>query len=264
MSDNSAPVVKRAVVKWGVIAAVLVGLIVAAFVCLGPSTEVKKEEAEIFATDDAQWFGADPVRGRAITFYGIREQDGRHEAVLEVDGRRVVAVEGDTLIPPCVSLYKMYSAAVLLDICGAFGLLSPYGEGGALDSAVVKELSLGRGEGVPVVGVQDLRGDPAVTRLVREYHQRLFDAPLSLRGQIEIKMNKQSSGERRYFIFPGDDPRVFDTLPLHHGDRIHAVNGVALSEAEALSDLYTRLGETRQLAVTLEKDGRYRVVLMSL
>lgn len=247
--------------RWGLAVVLLTALAVWYF---WPPSEVAREEAEIFATDDAQWFGADPVGGREIVFYGLGESKSPLIAILDVDGRRVLAGEGDLLIPPCVSVHQLLPASLLLDVCGAFALLSPYGQGGALQNAVVKEHSLNRAPISAVKGVHDLRGDAKATRLLREYRERLYESPLSLRGRVDIKMDKRGDGERRYFIFPGDDQRIFDTLPLQQGDRIHAVNGVALSESEALSDLYTRLDSTRELVVTLEKDGRYRVVLLSL
>lgn len=224
-----------------------------------PPPEALAEEAMIFNAEDAQWFGEEPERRHRVEF-APREGDAsplRASAV--IDGAARSVGEGDLLLAPCLRLSKILAGGVLLERCGAYQFLD-FAQG----SFEYRVGSLTRGI-AGALSMRDLRDDAAVSALAVEYLERLYDAPLSLRGAVKIERRTSALGEREYYLYPGDDPRLFNQLPLSSGDRLHAVNGVALSEAEALTELYGQLDKVRHVTVTLVgADGGVRVVLVSL
>ena len=188
-----------------------------------------------------------------------RDQQGG-QAIVVVDGQERFVGVGDVLAAPCLRVAEIMAASVLLDSCGAYQLLSVGGVGFHYRPFI-------SGNGQPAAGVDtvDLRGDSRVAALVSEYLERLYTSPLSLRGAVKVERKKSASGEREYYLYPGKDERLFSQLPLRSGDRLHAVNGIALSDSEALTDLYERLDEVEVVTVTLSRErDAMRVLLVSL
>lgn len=222
-------------------------------------TQAELEEARIFTTDDAQWFGDEPDFATEIRLLALATDEAGDYAELEIAGEVDDYRAGDTLVSPCVRLERFVKDGLLLDHCGAYTLL---------------RLSAGdperaRFSAAPTLAVPpdspprllDFRDDTDMARLARQYHQRLYEKPLSLRGQLKVDV-RDSGGERQFFIFPGKDQRLFRQLPLQAGDQVVAINGIALGHGESLSDLYKRLADASHLAVTLERGGDELVLLL--
>lgn len=244
-------------------AATLVGLLVLlinADLAQRPPTQAELEEARIFNTDDAEWFGEDPDLGIAVSLLALGEDSEGGIATLEVNGRQQTARVGETLLPPCVSLAAMLDDGVLLDLCGGYDLLKL-----SIDAKVLtlpKKLALSGREASP--SIIDLRGDASLRALLRDYRSRLFNRPLSLVGQIEVDIKQAENGRRRFFVFPGKDRRLFADLPLQAGDQVLAVNGTPLAARESISDIYQNLEEAQQLTVTLVRNQQDLVLLLAL
>lgn len=224
-----------------------------------PAPEALAQEAMIFNAEDAQWFGEEPERRHRVAFAQPNSDVIPAQVAAVIDGVSRSVGEGDLLLAPCLRLAKILAEGVLLERCGAYQFLI-FGEGG-FDYRVG---SLSRGIAGPLQ-MRDLRDDPSASALAAEYLERLYDAPLSLRGTVKVERQTSALGEREYYLYPGEDARLFTQLPLRSGDRLHAVNGIALSEGEALTELYGQLDQVRNITVTLiGQDGEVRVMLVSL
>ncbi|MBB3046685.1 hypothetical protein FHR99_000921 [Litorivivens lipolytica] len=109
----------------------------------------------------------------------------------------------------------------------------------------------------------DLRRDEQATRLARTYHQKLYINPFALAGKVKIEASR-SQGRMNYTVYPGSDPQAFAALGLQPGDNVLGVNGVSLQRSDAIPVLYQQLAAADYVAVTLERQGRPVVVLLSL
>lgn len=224
------------------------------------------EEQQIFNADDAQWFGDDPVVRQPLELLSILPGDEMPRANMAIDGQERLVEVGTQLLPPCLKVAEVMAESVLLDSCGAFRLLSLRGtqddEGD--DRFEYRSELADYDFAARASSVVDLRNDTQVRALIAEYLQRLYESPLSLRGSLDVQRRKTSAGRRHYYLYPGDDPRLFSQLPLKGGDRLHAINGMALAAPDVLNDLYDRLGSSRDITLTLDRDGEALVVLLSL
>lgn len=221
--------------------------------------QAEVEEAIIFNADDAQWFGDDPVVRQPLVLLSIWTEDDGPRARVSLDGQERVVAAGDAVLPPCLRVADIVDNAILLDSCGAFRLLSEGGPQFEYHSGLADY-----DFAVSASSIVDLRRDERARALIDEYLQRLYESPLSLRGQLDVRRSKTNAGRRQYYLYPGDDPRLFSALPLQGGDRLHAVNGMALAAPNVLNDLYDTLGESPDITLTLERDGKALVVLLSL
>ncbi|QQD16920.1 hypothetical protein I6N98_11040 [Spongiibacter nanhainus] len=248
---------------------------------LNPPTVAQRQEARIFNADDAQFFGEEP--GFDVEFVlQARGQDAEGKyAEISIDGDAQKVRIGDTFYPPCVRLSALPEKAALVDVCGSYHLLWRRPESGVDEALgeeavgaqavsaeaarlVVDPATLGVGADGELAGILDYRDDPTATALLREYRQRLYQRPLSLRGKVDVKVGEQDDGRRAYFVWPGEDTAIFDQLPLEGGDQVVAVNGVALSSTQSFTDLYQRLDEADHLTVTLRRGNQDLVVLLGL
>ena len=223
------------------------------------------EEAQIFNADDAQWFGDEPLVRQPLALLAIEQGDDMSRAKIAVDGlERIVAV-GAQLLPPCLRVAEVMADSILLDSCGAYRLLSlPRAGRGDSERFEYRSELANYDFAAKSASVVDLREDDRARALIAEYLQRLYESPLSLRGSLDVQRRKTATGRRHYYLYPGDDPRLFSHLPLKGGDRLHAVNGMALAAPDVLNDLYDRLGDSRDVTLTLDRDGKALVVLLSL
>lgn len=238
---------------------------------LNPPTLAERQEARIFNADDAQFFGEQPAFNIEFALRARGEDGDGPYADIAVDGDPRRLRIGETVYPPCVRLSALPDSAALIDICGSYHLLWRRSEEGQSADAMpaaarlsVDPARLSGIEGDDGAEVLDYRQDPSATTLLRDYRERLYRRPLSLRGKVDIQVGEQTDGRRAYYLWPGDDASVFDQLPLEGGDQIVAVNGIALSSAQSLTELYQRLDEAKHLTVTLRRDDRDLVVLLGL
>lgn len=237
---------------------------------LNPPNLAQRQESRIFNADDAQFFGEEP--GFDVEFVlQARGQDQKGAfARISVDGDPQKVRVGETLYPPCVRLSALPENAALVDVCGSYHLL--WQRVGAAEQTadsgaarlVVDPASMGLGADGELAGILDYRHDASATALLRDYRERLYRRPLSLRGKVDVKVGEQHDGRRAYFVWPGEDAAIFDELPLQEGDQVVAVNGVSLSSAQSLTDLYQRLDEAQHLTVTLRRGNQDLVVLLGL
>ncbi len=233
------------------------GILALQHVMVRPDPQAIAEEALIFNADDAQWFGEEPAFAQSISLRRIINERGERLAELVVDAQERLVGAGQLLLPPCLRLAEVLEGAVLLNNCGAYRLLSVSAEHFQYRAASLRSVFI-----APLSGSLDLRDNAAASALLAEYRRRLYSAPLSLRGAVQLERRKVADGSRQYFIYPGSDSRLFSLLPLRAGDRLHAVNGVSLAAAEALTELYEHLDSAVDLTVTLERDGGEIIVVM--
>lgn len=237
---------------------------------VNPPSLAQRQEARIFNADDAQFFGEEP--GFDVEFVlQARGQDSEGGyAEISIDGDPQKVRIGETFYPPCIRLSALPEKAALVDVCGSYHLLwrrSAAAQMSASTTAarlVVDPTSMGLGADGELAGILDYRHDASATALLRDYRERLYRRPLSLRGKVDVKVGEQHDGRRAYFVWPGEDAAIFDELPLQEGDQVVAVNGVSLSSAQSLTDLYQRLYEAQHLTVTLRRGNQDLVVLLGL
>lgn len=222
-----------------------------------PPTQAELEEARIFNSDDAQWFGEDPDFGISVKLENIAEDASF--AVVTVAGQRKKVAVGATLLPPCLLLTEVLADAVVLDQCGSYSLLR---SGKEVLITLPTDVDVDPQSKSTSPKIVDMRGNNDVVALVAEYRQKLYNKPLSLRGQLEVDVRKDNRGLRRYFISPGKDMRLFTALPLQAGDQVVAINGTPMAGKESISDIYGQLNEADNLTVTLLRGRRELVVLL--
>lgn len=224
-------------------------------------SEAELQEARIFNADDAQWFGEDPEASSLVELLAIGEDSRGQFARLTIDGNERLARVGEKLVEPCLVIHQLAAASILLDHCGSFVLLTLGLSSDALyEARLAVETSAFAQHARPEI--IDRRRDADINLLSRDYHRRLYDKPLSLLGQMNIEVRQDSLGFRQYFVFPGKDARLFDQTPLQPGDQILAINGIALSDREAVSELYERLRDVSHLTITLSRDESRKVLIL--
>lgn len=225
-----------------------------------PSMRASLEEERIFNAENADLFGEDPFFYTQIELLKMGEDTSGGFVRMSIDGDEREIRAGDVILRPCLSLSKLLDKAVLLDHCGSYALLSL-----AEQSAASINLRVLNTSSVPLLEqgprIIDLRGDAAIQALVSDYRRRLYDRPLSLLGEIDVKTLTRE-GKREYYLSPGRDKKVFTTLGLKSGDRVRAFDGVDLSSGDAPTEMYERLDEAEHVALTLERNGEDWVVLL--
>lgn len=245
-----------------IIALVLYGLTQLSFL-QRPPTQAELEEARIFTSDDAQWFGEDPTFGVSVKLESIAADTST--AVVTVAGQTKQARTGTILLPPCLGLASILNDAVVLDQCGSYSLLASNGAAVVSIRLSADDNGLDRGTGPEAAPqIVDMRDNKNLTGLVAEYHAKLYKEPLSLVGQLKVEVRKDDSGLRHYFIYPGKDLRLFNALPLQAGDQVLAINGTPMAGKESISDIYGQLNEAGNLTVTLLRDKQELVLLLGL
>lgn len=259
-----AKVIPRSVI--GVTFALVTAALLAAvsFYLLRPPSQAELEEARIFNTDDAQWFGEDPDFGIVIEFLGIGQDEQGAYADIRLNSQLRKIRQGELIAPPCLALAEILEDGLLVNQCGGYALVpaAEHESGTTQHFTLPSEPTTGVQPGPPEV--VDLRQDQEVVALAKDYHKRLYQRPLSLRGKITVEVQRDPEGERRYFISPGEDKRLFRQLPLQPGDEVRAINGITLGERESFSDLYKRLAGAHHLTVTLERGEEDLVILLGL
>jgi general secretion pathway protein C len=225
---------------------------------LSPANDAASEEEMIFNADNASTFGEDPQPRRKLQLLTLGHDEGGAFAQLKI-GSDVQQLRAGETILPCVVLAKILDDSVLINNCGGYALLAPLltsaGDIFSLNIEQYDALNLAEPR------IVDLRNNPAARKLIADYRQRLYQRPLSLRGAVDIEVRVDPLGERRYYLSPGKDQALFETLALRAGDRVVAINGLSLASSEALTDIYGVLANIEQLALTLER-GEQRVVLL--
>ena len=63
-----------------------------------------------------------------------------------------------------------------------------------------------------------------------------------------------------YRVFPGRNRQQFIALGLRPGDLVTEINGVALNNPAQGMEIFSSLGETSQVSVTIERNGRSQVL----
>lgn len=222
------------------------------------------EEQQIFNADDAQWFGDEPVVRQPLELLAIVPGKDASRAKIAIDGLERIVSAGAQLLPPCLRVAEVMADSILLDSCGAYRLLSLPLAGRDSERFEYRSELANYDFAARDSLLIDLREDDDARALIAEYLQRLYESPLSLRGSLDVQRRKTPAGRRHYYLYRGDDPRLFSELPLKEGDRLHAVNGMALAAPDVLNDLYDRLDDSREMTLTLDRDGRALVVLLSL
>ncbi|MDF1690942.1 MAG: hypothetical protein P1U47_01100 [Zhongshania sp.] len=240
---------------------VLTGALLALMAWQSPARNAVNEEALIFNAENADLFGEYPYIESTLSLQTLAVDEGGRYAFVYVDGVRLQVRAAEQLLPPCVRLSELFADAVLIDNCGSYALLS-LADAAVGNNEINVRPSSDAEIGVGSPAIIDLRQNPAVVALLGDYRHRLYTRPLSLRGRIKLEVQTDVTGGRRYYLAVGEDKVLFNLLALQAGDRVKAVNGVALSAVEALTDIYADLSERNQLALTLERDGRDRVLLL--
>ena len=239
--------------------AAVTALILMLFNAQSPANNAGDEEAQIFNADFASTFGEDPLPQKRLRLLALGDDDEGRFAEISIDGQARELRVG-AMIAPCVKVVEILSDAVLIDSCGSYALLGQASTVKA--SSLDLKASLDGGLSTLVPTIVDLRESAKVTKLLGDYRQRLYTRPLSLRSAVKVDVRVDSVGERRYYLSPGKDEALFSTLPMQAGDRVVAVNGYSLASSEALTDIYAGIADLSQLALTLERDGQYQVLLL--
>jgi general secretion pathway protein C len=246
----------------GVIFAVVTWLPLNSVASQFPVTQAASEEARIFNAENADLFGEDPYFYTELKLKKIDTSGNDDYATINVDGVDQQAHPGDLLMSPCLSLSRILKDAVLLDHCGSYAFLW-LRESVASVAAIKLRVLTARVGGVveQEPHIIDLRGNVDVQRLVSDYRHRLYDRPLSLLGAINVEVVSGDTG-REYHITPGRDKSIFPTLFLEPSDRIRALNGVDLSGAQSLTEVYERLDDIGYMAITIERNRENWVVMV--
>jgi general secretion pathway protein C len=63
-----------------------------------------------------------------------------------------------------------------------------------------------------------------------------------------------------YRVFPGRNRQQFISLGLRPGDLVTEINGVALNNPAQGMEIFSSLGESSQVSVTIERNGRSQVL----
>ncbi|MBD3609148.1 MAG: type II secretion system protein GspC [Gammaproteobacteria bacterium] len=98
--------------------------------------------------------------------------------------------------------------------------------------------------------------NPKVSREeVLKYKQILLSQPNELAGMIRQRPVRKNGQIQGFRIFPGKDRELFKRMGLQPGDVVTGVNGMPLSNTEAVMALYGKLPELSQLSIDIERRG---------
>jgi general secretion pathway protein C len=238
------------------------GLLLGGFHMLSPALDASMEEAIIFNADNASTFGEESDFLTRLHLDVIERGGQGARASLQVDGVSQHVRLGEVILPPCLRLGPILTDGVLIDHCGSYAILTLARQGPA--SAAMNFVLAESGSKVfQPPRVVDLRADLQLRARINDYRQRLYKRPLSLLGAVSIDVRVGEDKSKAYYLSPGRDKLLFEGLGLQAGDRIRAVNGINLANAEALTDIYEDLLGANYLAVTLERSHRDLVILLA-
>lgn len=117
-------------------------------------------------------------------------------------------------------------------------LVRPYGGGGLITAPA---------------GGGPLAVAPAQIATLR---QELLHNPLALNRLINASPVRKGGRILGFRIFPRSDPALFSALGLQPGDVVTSVNGIRLDSAQNMLKVSRKLREARQIAATIERNGR--------
>jgi general secretion pathway protein C len=69
---------------------------------------------------------------------------------------------------------------------------------------------------------------------------------------------------RGYRLHPGPNAQAFDTLGLHNGDLVTAINGTKLDDPTRSNDIFSSLGNTAQARVTVMRNGQQQDITLNM
>ncbi|WP_269619326.1 hypothetical protein [Zhongshania sp. BJYM1] len=246
----------------GLVFASATGMVMAAVAFQFPSMRAVSEEERIFNAENADLFGEDPYFYTHLQLRDLAADEGGEYAIVNIDGVDHQLRSGDMLVAPCLAISQFLKDAVLLDHCGSYALLWLNGRASGSSGMKLRIESAGAVK-TPRdrPHIVDLRGESSIQQLVSDYRRRLYDRPLSLVGAVKVDVLK-SENSREYYISPGRDKAIFPALALEPKDKIRAIDGVDLSEGEALTDVYEHLDDSEHLVLTLERNREDWVILL--
>jgi general secretion pathway protein C len=244
---------------WALFSAAATAFALAIFSMQSPANNAGHEEALIFNADYASSFGEDPQPKKRLQLLSIGHDEQGKFAKVKVDGRAQHLRTGIS-ITSCLAVVEVLDDAVLIDNCGSYALLSQASD--TMESGLDLKADINSGVSIIAPTIVDLRDNSRVSTLLGDYRDRLYTRPLSLRRAVNVDVRVDSVGERGYYLSPGKDKALFSVLPMQSGDRVVAVNGFSLADGEALTDIYAGIADLSQLALTLERDGQYQVLLV--
>ena len=64
-------------------------------------------------------------------------------------------------------------------------------------------------------------------------------------------------------IYPGRDRKQFAALGLRPGDLVKDIDGAALTNPAQATQIFQSLGDKDQVSVTVERNGRAEVIILS-
>jgi len=91
--------------------------------------------------------------------------------------------------------------------------------------------------------------------------QQLLNQNAATLAQIIRPQPFMPNGQLKgYRVFPGRNRQQFISLGLRPGDLVTEINGVALNNPAQGMEIFSTLGETSQVSVTIERNGRSQVL----
>lgn len=90
---------------------------------------------------------------------------------------------------------------------------------------------------------------------VDEIKRQLSEDPSQLSQYVKMSRVKRDGNIVGYQLRPGRSPALFQTLGLQRGDIATEINGIALSEADSVSQLMPLINELSEINLTVERDG---------
>ena len=176
------------------------------------------------------------------------------QAVIEHGGKADLYKVGQDLpVGRGISVAKILPDRVIIDNRGKNEALFLYDGRGATASKSV-------GGNIPKV--IDHRDDKAISKLAREYKEKLLSNPSSVVNVIRIApVNDASGNVRGYRVNPGSRPDHFSQLGLKSGDIITAINGISLDDPSNTLKLYQELRNLSEASIDIQR-GEQNVSLI--
>jgi general secretion pathway protein C len=97
--------------------------------------------------------------------------------------------------------------------------------------------------------------EPSSAESVDEIKQQLSEDPSQLSQYVKMSRVKRDGSIVGYRLRPGRSPALFQTLGLQSGDIATEINGIALSEADSVSQLMPLINQLSEINLTVERDG---------
>jgi general secretion pathway protein C len=169
------------------------------------------------------------------------ETEIAHAIIADVSGNEKVYFMKDSL-PGGATLHRVHTDRVILN------------RGGVLEALrLPKEFS---GSPIPPARPVNERTSTAATNAQELLSQNAATFTEIIRPQ-PFMPNGQLKG---YRVFPGRNRQQFISLGLRPGDLVTEINGVALNDPAQGMEIFRSLGESTDVSVTIERNGRSQVL----